>query len=169
MGHISFVKRMVTVFVTVMMATVLAPARVQAQITDRVAVPSTAFGTITVIDTATNVVVGTPVHTFGTTDAAVTPDGHSILVVNGNTDTLTRYALDPLSGMATASVSVGLTPTGVAITPDGRKAYVTCVGEVTVVDLATIAGRAEHPGGVGAAWWCRGFTGWHSIRPRRSR
>src|SRR5690242_17165141 len=58
MGHISFVKRMVTVFVTIMMAAVLAPAHVQAQITNRVVVPSTAFGTITVIDTMTNAVVG---------------------------------------------------------------------------------------------------------------
>lgn len=89
---------------------VVAPTLAQAQVTSRVIVPSTAFGMVTVIDTATNTIVGTPANSMGATDVAVTPDGRSILVVNGNLDTLSRYALDPLSGAATDTLTVGPTP-----------------------------------------------------------
>jgi len=125
-----------TGFVTVI--TVLAPTLAQAQITNRVIVPSTAFGAITVIDTATNTIVGTPANAFGANDAAVTLDGRSILVVNANLSTVTRYALDPLTGAPTDVFNVGLDAAGIAITPDGRKAYVSCAGEVDVLDLTTM-------------------------------
>jgi hypothetical protein len=86
--HLRFVRRAVTWCVT--SVTVLAPTLVHGQITNRVVVPSTAFGAITVIDTAMNTIVGTPTNTVGEADVAVTPDGRSILVVNAALGTLTR-------------------------------------------------------------------------------
>jgi DNA-binding beta-propeller fold protein YncE len=43
-----------------------------------------------------------------------------------------------LTGAATDTLPVGPSPAGVAVTPDGHKAYVSCAGEVSVIDLKTM-------------------------------
>ncbi len=67
---------------------------------------------------------------------AVTPDGKSAYVTNfgGDVggDTVSQYTIDPVSGALSpkspASVATGVNPEGVAVTPDGKSAYVTNYG-----------------------------------------
>ncbi len=81
-------------------------------------------GTVTVLDTATGAVVGSPIHVGGTPDyIATTPDGSKALVSTwpgGHSlvpiDTATLTAGNPISIDA---------PRGIAIAPDGTTAWVT--------------------------------------------
>jgi YVTN family beta-propeller protein len=99
-------------------------------------------GTISVIDTATNTVVGSPIqvgeHPY---DIAVTPDGSTAYVTNlySNTVSVIDTATNTVVG---SPIQVGPGPTGIAITPDGGTAYVTNFlngpdGTVSVIDTAT--------------------------------
>jgi len=92
---------------------------------------------VSVIDTATNQVVGKPIE-VGTQpfSLAVTPDGRYVYVTN--------YGSDDVSVIDTASrqtigtpIPVGPSPGVIAIAPDAKTAYVTDVGaeEVSVIDL----------------------------------
>jgi YVTN family beta-propeller protein len=99
---------------------------------------------VSVIDTATNTVVGAPiavgngscfVDPFG---VAITPDGAHVYVAN--------YSDNTVSVIATATntvfggpIPVGNGPWGVAITPDGAHVYVTNQNDnnVSVIDTAT--------------------------------
>jgi DNA-binding beta-propeller fold protein YncE len=74
---------------------------------------------------------------------AVTPDGRSVYVTNfGNPvgpppgNTVSQYNVDPLTGALSpkvpATVATGLRPQGIAVTPDGKNAYVTNVGDNTL-------------------------------------
>jgi DNA-binding beta-propeller fold protein YncE len=63
---------------------------------------------------------------------AVTPDSQNAYVTNlgtGRSRTVTQYTIDPVSGRLSpktpATVKSGAGPTGVAVTPDGKSAYVT--------------------------------------------
>jgi hypothetical protein len=65
----------------------------------------------------------------------VTPDGKSVYVTDtggGLGNTLSQYNVDPVTGAlwpkVPATVATGLGPFGVAVTPDGRSAYVTNIG-----------------------------------------
>jgi len=80
---------------------------------------------------------------FGPYGVAVTPDGKSVYVTNyGNPvgpppgDTLSQYNVDPLTGAlspkVSATVAAGLSPRGIAVTPDGKDVYVTNVGDNTL-------------------------------------
>jgi 6-phosphogluconolactonase len=72
---------------------------------------------------------------------AVTPNGKSAYVTNeavtnGSTTGVSQYNIDPVSGALSpkipATVGTGAGPEGVAVTPNGKSAYVTNVGPDTV-------------------------------------
>jgi len=69
-------------------------------------------------------------------DAAVTPDGGELWVVNAASNDVT--VVDLTSGRRAAHVEVGDNPRGVVLSPDGATAYVnnTLAGTVSVIDAA---------------------------------
>ncbi|MGH6846264.1 MAG: YncE family protein [Methylocella sp.] len=94
--------------------------------------------TVSVIDTATNTVVGTPIpvgkEPLG---VAVTPDGKHAYVANRGSGNVS--VIDTATNMVVATVVVGNVPFNVAVTPDGKHAYVANIGSsnVSVIDTAT--------------------------------
>jgi YVTN family beta-propeller protein len=94
---------------------------------------------MTVIDGTTTQVVGAPIPTGANTGpwmTAITPDGKTVYTVgwdSGNLigiDTATKQVSGP-------SVPIGVQAWGIAITPDGTRAYIAGNGSVTVVNLQT--------------------------------
>ena len=97
--------------------------------------------TVSVIDTATNAVVGSAIPVGSVPVAiAITPDGTKAYVTNQNANTVSVIdtATNAVVGPA---IPVGSVPVAIAITPDGTKAYVTNFnpGTVSVIDTATNA------------------------------
>jgi YVTN family beta-propeller protein len=102
--------------------------------------------TVSVIDTATNTVIGGPI-TVGSNPigVAVTPDGRKVYVANSDTRstsvsaTNTVSVIDTTTNTVIATVNVGSRPFGVAVTPDGSKVYVanTVSSTVSVIDTTT--------------------------------
>jgi YVTN family beta-propeller protein len=103
------------------------------------------FGTVSVIDTASNSVVDTIRVGVFPTGVATTPDRihpperddrrHQPLAYVTNQVEATVSVIDPANNTLVATIPVGDNPNGVAITPDGTRAYVTNLG--TVNELAT--------------------------------
>jgi DNA-binding beta-propeller fold protein YncE len=61
------------------------------------------------------------------TDAAVSPDGKSVYVLNGNSATVSQYTVDAagaLSPKTPPTVPTGDSPSGVVVSPDGSSVYV---------------------------------------------
>jgi len=87
---------------------------------------STSFssGSVSVIDTATNTVVGSPIP-VGTNPVGVaaTPAGRFAYVANANSDTVSVIST-ATNTVVGSPIPVGSGPSGVALTPDGRFAYV---------------------------------------------
>jgi YVTN family beta-propeller protein len=127
-------------------------------------------GWVSVIDTATNTVLGSiPVgnNPFG---VAVTPDGSRVFVTNfgGGSVTVIDTATNTVVG---SEIPVGAHPDGVAVTPDGSRVFVTnndTPGSVTVVaiqppsapgSVTATAGDAQ----MAVAWAAAGFTGGQPI------
>jgi len=100
-------------------------------------------GTVSVIDTATNTVVGTPIPVgFGPFGIAVTPDGKHAYVTNASSSSNNVSVIDTASNTAVgAPIPVGSGPFGVAITPDGKHVYVanreSVPGTVSVIDTGS--------------------------------
>jgi YVTN family beta-propeller protein len=97
-------------------------------------------GTVSVIDTSSNTIVGSPITTgSGSIALAITPDGTKAYVVNqfGNSVSVILTATDTVT--ATVTLPTGAMPTAIAITPDGSKAYVanTSIGSVSVINTST--------------------------------
>jgi len=94
---------------------------------------------VTVIDTATNMVVGPPIPVGNTPrGVAITPDGTRAYVANQGSNDV--FVIDTATNMVVGPpIPVGTLPFGVAITPDGTSAYVANQGlsNVTVIDTAT--------------------------------
>ncbi len=95
--------------------------------------------TVSVIDTATNAVVGSPIPVGSQpTGVAATPDGSKVYVANeiGNTVSVIDTVTDTVIG---SQIPVGNGPGGVAVTADGSKVYVANlrVSTVSVIDTAT--------------------------------
>jgi YVTN family beta-propeller protein len=94
--------------------------------------------TVSVIDTATNTVVGTPIPVGGLPNGvAITPDGTHAYVANAGGNTVSVIAT--ATNTVVATVTVGNSPSGVAVTPDGTHAYVAndSSGTVSVIATAT--------------------------------
>jgi YVTN family beta-propeller protein len=128
------------------LACLFAPASARAQ---NAYITNSGDGTVSVIDTATDTVVGSPI-TVGSSPigVAVTPDGSKVYVVNSNPlgSSGTVSVIATATNTVVATIPVGLSPQGVAVTPDGSKAYVTNSnpsafprppGTVSVIDTAT--------------------------------
>ncbi|MGH6839291.1 MAG: beta-propeller fold lactonase family protein [Methylocella sp.] len=99
-------------------------------------------GTVSVIDTATNTVVGSPIPVgVDPRGVAITPDGTRAYVANstdpgGGPGTVSVIAT--ASNTVVATVQVGGAPGALAITPDGKHAYVTNgLNTVSVIATAT--------------------------------
>ena len=116
-------------------------------------------GTVAMIDTQTNTITttiptgsGSAVSAFPS-GVAVTPDGRVAYVIRTNSSTVS--VIDLVRRTVAATVPVGLAPTGVAVAPNGARAYATNAcgtgpacsypGTVSVIDTATneVAGTIE--------------------------
>jgi YVTN family beta-propeller protein len=94
---------------------------------------------VSVIDTATNTVIGSPIPVgFSPYGLAVTPDGSKVYVANSGRDNSVSV-IDTTTDTVSATIPVGLTPTGVAVTSDGGKVYVANFksNTVSVIEPAT--------------------------------
>ena len=91
--------------------------------------------TMSVIDTATNQIVGSPIPTGSGPDSiAITPDGKTLYVTSGDGDitvvnTSTNQIVTTITGLPPLET--------IAISPDGKTAYVSSPpeDEVVVIDL----------------------------------
>ena len=126
-------------------------------------VANTNDNTVSVIDTATNLVVGPPIPVGIRPDGVtVTPDGKHVYVTNtgGDPNPGTVSVIDTATNKVVGPpIAVGISPLGIAITPDGKHAYVTnssisTGGTVLVIDTATntvgpLIAVGNNPTGVG--------------------
>jgi len=107
------------------------------------------YGTVTVINTATNKVTATvPVGSYPV-GVAVTPDRTKVYVANTDSDTVS--VIDTATNTVISTVDVGSVPSGVAINPDGTKVYVTNYysNTASVIDTDTDTVTATVPVGDG--------------------
>ena len=86
-------------------------------------------GTISIIRTSDNTVVGTIPGFSGPFEIKITPDGRFAYVTNFGSNNFEPYGttvsvVDLSSNTIVATVNLGIQPSGLAITPDGRFAYV---------------------------------------------
>ena len=86
-------------------------------------------GTINIIQTSDNTVVGTIPGFSGPFAIAITPDGSSAYVTNFGSNNFspvgtTVSVVDLRTNKITSTIKLGTQPSGIAITPDGRFAYV---------------------------------------------
>jgi YVTN family beta-propeller protein len=96
---------------------------------------------VSVIDTATNMVVATVPVAGGPQMDAVAPDGSHVYVTLSNGVALPGQVsvIDTATNTVTATVAVGNLPFGVAVAPDGKHAYSANQrsNTVSVIDTAT--------------------------------
>jgi YVTN family beta-propeller protein len=93
-------------------------------------------GTVSVIETSTNGVVGEVPVGGEPVDVAITPDGRYAWVVDGSGGTVS--AIDTRTRtVVQGPIGVGAAPRGIAITPNGGRVYVTNSGDDTVTVLNT--------------------------------
>ena len=86
-------------------------------------IPNSGSDTVSVIDTLTDTVIGSPIPVGSVPiGVAVAPDGSKVYVANSYADTVS--VIDTSKKKVTATVLVGPNPYGVAVTPDGSKVYV---------------------------------------------
>jgi YVTN family beta-propeller protein len=123
------------------------PASARAQ---RAYITNIQDSTVSVIDTVTNTLVGSPIPVgLNPIGVAVTPDGSKVYVANLNlfgafgTVSVIDTATNTVVG-SPITVGSNLHPFGVAVTPDGSKVYVTNFGSadpatnaVSVIDTVT--------------------------------
>jgi len=101
-----------------------------------------ADGTVSVIDTMTNMVVNT--ITGGTTFKAIgiTPDGSRAYVTDTSLEEV--FVIDLAANAVIGSpISVGPSPTNLAITPDGKQVYVTSQGSNSASVISTTTNIAS--------------------------
>jgi len=116
------------------LACLFAPASARAQ---NAYITNSRDNTVSVIDTATNTVVGSPI-TVGGQPFGVAVTSNKVYVTNINDGTIS--VIDTATNKVVGSpIHVGSKPMGVAVTPDGSKVYVANEGsnDVEVIDTAT--------------------------------
>ena len=94
--------------------------------------------TVSVIDTATNTVLGAPISVgVGPSGVAVHPVGMRVYVTNNTSSTVS--VIDTATHTVTATIPVDNGPFGVAVHPAGTRVYVANNGSntVSVIDTAT--------------------------------
>lgn len=116
-------------------------------------------GNVSVIDTATNTITDTV--KVGSSDVVVSPDGKKVYVTSRDSNNIS--VIDTGINTVTATVPVGNSPSGIAVTADGKKVYIANSGNLTttddtvsVIDTDTNTVTAtvhvgSHPYGVGVA------------------
>jgi YVTN family beta-propeller protein len=93
---------------------------------------------VSIIDTATNTVVGSPIQVESyPTGIAITPNGAYAYVTNKYSSSVS--IIDTATNTTVGSPTVGNQPMGIAITPNGAYAYVTneYSNNVSIIDTAT--------------------------------
>ena len=90
---------------------------------------------VSVIDTATKLVVATVSGVHGPWGVAVNPNGKNVYVTNLASNNVS--VINTKTNNVTAKVPVGNLPYGVAVTPDGTKVYVSNSGSNTVSAINT--------------------------------
>jgi YVTN family beta-propeller protein len=113
--------------------------------------------TVSVIDTATNQIVGDPIPSGeGPYSMAITPNGKSLLVVNESSEDMS--VIDIPSKRNVATIPLGIETATVAVTPDGTTAWVTDqrADQAIAIDLRTNTASTPFP--VGGEPWGVAFT-----------
>ena len=105
----------------------------------RAYVANASSASVSVIDTASGVVIETIRVGEGPTGVAITPNGRRVYVTNVAEDTVSVIDTDSKAVVRTIEIEHDAEPFAVAITPDGRSAYVAGFlhKNVTVIDIAT--------------------------------
>ncbi|BBO15408.1 autotransporter domain-containing protein [Bradyrhizobium sp. TM102] len=101
-------------------------------------VTSSSAHSVTVISTATNVVVGSPIAVGAAPyGVVVSPDGTRAYVANQGSANIS--IIDAASKTVIGTVAAGSSPSGITTSPDGSRIYVTnqSDGSVTVIDAAS--------------------------------
>ncbi len=95
-------------------------------------------GTLTVVDTATRVVLTTVTVGANPSGVAVSPDGNRVYIANSGAGTLS--VVSTVTNAVTSTITVGANPVGVAASPDGLRVYVANGGSasVSVIDAAAL-------------------------------
>lgn len=104
--------------------------------------------TVTVIDTATNTPLGSPIPVGASPlQVVTTPDGTRGYVSNYGSNSVS--VIDTSANVVIATISVGSSPAGLGVTPDGSRVYVanTLDGTLSVINVATNAITATIPVG----------------------
>ena len=113
-------------------------------------------GAVSVIDTDSKKVVATiPALTKHSNRLKFTPDGKMVLISDAESNQV--LAMDAKERKLLKKITVGATPLGIQMAPDGKSAYVACAqdGKVAIVDLAKLAQTGSidvGPGPDGMAW-----------------
>ncbi len=97
-----------------------------------------ASGSVSVINTETNKVVGSPISVGKEPEAiAITPNGKTAYVANLGSENVSVIDLE--TNTVVATIGVGKEPVAVAITPNGKSAYVvnTDSEDISVIDTET--------------------------------
>ena len=96
---------------------------------------------VSIIDTATNTVMGIVNVNAPGPGVAISPDGKKVYVVTEASSPIPGNVsvVDTTTNTVTAKVSVGLEPYGLAVTPNGKNVYVTNLGSnnVSVINTTT--------------------------------
>jgi YVTN family beta-propeller protein len=127
-------------------------------------VPNNADHDVSVINTATNQPVGSPIPLSGTAgpaEVAITPDGQRALVTDSSLNQVWVINVQTRAVIG-SPVAVGVTPEAVAITPDGSKAYVANSGAGTV----SVLNLSQSPVTVSATVTVGGAPSDVAIRPQ---
>lgn len=111
-----------------------------AALAQTVFVANTGSNTVSVIDAASNTVIGTVPVGVRPRHVEVSPDGRRVFVSNQGSDTVS--VIDVASHAVVATIAVGDAPVGLAASPDNLKVYVTHdsganADPVWVIDVAT--------------------------------
>jgi YVTN family beta-propeller protein len=113
-------------------------------------------GGVSVIDADSKKVVATiPALTKHSNRLKFTLDGKLVLISDAESNQV--LAIDAKERKLVKKITVGATPLGIQMAPDGKTAYVACSqdGKVAIVDLATLAQTGSidvGPGPDGMAW-----------------
>jgi len=104
-----------------------------------VAMGSTAYGQVAVLDNMGQRVMGTVAVGANPTGICITPDGSMLYIACSNAGNV--WAVDTSSLTPQAQIRTGVQPIRIAMHPSGTKAYVTCQGDGTVSVISTAHNR----------------------------
>jgi len=96
-----------------------------------------AIGFLAIVGLVTGIQAADQVKYLGPASVVASKDGKSLFVLNQ--DAAQIAVLDMASGKVSRTIATAAEPTGLAISPDGAKLYVTSggpAGKATVVDAA---------------------------------